>query len=332
MARYILSAFVAFALSTCVTARAVAFAPLAGRSIADRYPTGILSRQDNGGSGFQCNTTTEGSSSDCENPTVNTISDFCLLAPATPDSTIADSEGELVPWCTKEGHGTRVIPAGALQGVQFIKTDNYIQIAGFIDQTLVNIQSGDHGGVIAPHGQAPGGTPASNLMYTTGFSKDKTTAVQVHEWNSFIGDGTFCITVCPDDGAAKNAAGYCSVPSGSLGCAAISPNNAQKGVFEACQGEDKDLPGVDSTNGQTPSPTTHSVRTPATSNCQTFSSAALFADAPGLSATAGSTAASTNSGSVAAAGSVDITSGAKSTDMSVFVALVGAAFSAAFLA
>jgi hypothetical protein len=27
----------------------------------------------------------------------------------------------MVAWCTKEGYGTRIIPEGALQGVQFIR-------------------------------------------------------------------------------------------------------------------------------------------------------------------------------------------------------------------
>lgn len=29
--------------------------------------------------------------------------------------------GEMVAWCTKEGYGTRIIPEGALQGVQFTR-------------------------------------------------------------------------------------------------------------------------------------------------------------------------------------------------------------------
>lgn len=79
--------------------------------------------------------------------------DFCLWAPAESDSTISDTEGEEVAWCTKGGRGTRVIPDGALQGVQYIKTPDYIQIAGFIDQSKINIQTDDYGGELDPHGQ-----------------------------------------------------------------------------------------------------------------------------------------------------------------------------------
>ena len=58
----------------------------------------------------------------------------------------------MVAWCSKPGHGTRLIPAGALTGVQFLKAPDYIQIVGFIDQTKVNIASGDYGGEMDPHG------------------------------------------------------------------------------------------------------------------------------------------------------------------------------------
>ena len=78
--------------------------------------------------------------------------DFCLWAPPKPDSTIADTEGEEVAWCTKPGRGTHIIPPNALTGVQFMRTPDYLQVVGFIDQMLVNIQQGDEGGELDPHG------------------------------------------------------------------------------------------------------------------------------------------------------------------------------------
>ena len=79
-------------------------------------------------------------------------SDFCLWAPSVSNKTVGEAEGEMVAWCSKPGHGTRLIPAGALTGVQFLKTPDYIQIVGFIDQTKVNIAGGDYGGEMDPHG------------------------------------------------------------------------------------------------------------------------------------------------------------------------------------
>ena len=75
-----------------------------------------------------------------------TSSDFCIWGPPKPDSTIADTEGELVAWCTKPGRGTRIIPSGALTGVQFMQTPDYLQVTGHINQSLINILQGDTGG------------------------------------------------------------------------------------------------------------------------------------------------------------------------------------------
>lgn len=78
--------------------------------------------------------------------------DFCLWAPSKPNSVVANTEGEMVAWCTKPGRGTRLIPAGALKGVQFIKTPDYVQVVGFVDQSKINIQTDDFGGEMDPHG------------------------------------------------------------------------------------------------------------------------------------------------------------------------------------
>ena len=79
-------------------------------------------------------------------------SDFCLWAPSVPNKTVGAAEGEMVAWCSKPGHGTRLIPAGALTGIQFLKTPDYIQLVGFVDQTLLDIAPGDFGGEMDPHG------------------------------------------------------------------------------------------------------------------------------------------------------------------------------------
>jgi hypothetical protein len=78
--------------------------------------------------------------------------DFCLWAPPSGPSSIGDTEGEEVAWCTKPGRGTRVIPPGALQAVQFMRTPDYVQVVGFIDQTKINLLSNDTGGELDPHG------------------------------------------------------------------------------------------------------------------------------------------------------------------------------------
>lgn len=58
----------------------------------------------------------------------------------------------MVAWCTQPGHGARVIPPGAITGVQFVKSPDYVQVSGFMDQTQINMLAGDAGGEMDPHG------------------------------------------------------------------------------------------------------------------------------------------------------------------------------------
>jgi hypothetical protein len=81
------------------------------------------------------------------------VSDFCLWAPQEVDSTIADTEGEEVAWCTKKGHGTRIMLDGTFKGLQVLNTPDYTMITGLIDQTKLNIKDGDFGGELDSGGQ-----------------------------------------------------------------------------------------------------------------------------------------------------------------------------------
>jgi hypothetical protein len=81
------------------------------------------------------------------------LPDFCLWAPPSPNSTIGDTEAEEVAWCTKKGHGSRIMLDGTLLGVQVLNTPDYTMITGLIDQTKLNIQAGDYGGECDSGGQ-----------------------------------------------------------------------------------------------------------------------------------------------------------------------------------
>lgn len=81
------------------------------------------------------------------------VLDFCFFAPQNPNSTIADTEGEEVTWCTSKGHGARGIPPGTFTGLQVLRNSNYLQFVGFINQANVNIQPGDFGGELDSGGQ-----------------------------------------------------------------------------------------------------------------------------------------------------------------------------------
>lgn len=79
---------------------------------------------------------------------------FCLWgAPGTtPNQTIGDVEAAVVAYCSKSGHGARILPAGAITGLQVLKTSAYTQWTGYINQTALNLQEDDSGGELDPHG------------------------------------------------------------------------------------------------------------------------------------------------------------------------------------
>jgi hypothetical protein len=92
----------------------------------------------------------------------------------------------MVAWCTKPGRGTRLIPNGALRGVQFMKTPDYVQVVGFVDQQKINIQTEDWGGEMDPHGADLRGNPMGGLFYSNAFGPSKDNFVQVIEWHKYV--------------------------------------------------------------------------------------------------------------------------------------------------
>ncbi|KAL1940149.1 hypothetical protein VTO73DRAFT_9100 [Trametes versicolor] len=313
-----LSALLAFAAaSTGVLAQdstATSFVPLASKVFSwDDLPyqadTDDLVRGRQSGYN-RCNSTTEGAESLCQTAVINHLDDFCLWAPMQPDTTIGDSEGEEVAWCTKKGHGSRLIPAGALTGVQLTKTPGYIQVVGFIDQTKINIQSGDGGGELDPHGADLRGNPLGGLVYSNAFgtNTDNNTYTQVHEWHNFMGSNSFCFKVC--DPSGPNAADLCQHIYDRIGVSYNCPTAAQDGTFEYCDGDNQDPPGIYTSNGQVVTYTQpaeslgvissmpYDPKVPASSNCVQMASSALFTDL----AVATGAASSGASGSATASG------------------------------
>ncbi|KAG2141156.1 uncharacterized protein EDB93DRAFT_1089526 [Suillus bovinus] len=319
------------------------------------YPSGIPYQVDYNTAALRgpqvgyniCNSTTENQSSMCQTSFVNHIDDFCLWAPPQPNSTIGDTEGQEVAWCTKPGHGTRLIPAGALQGVQLIKTPNYIQIAGFIDQTQINIAANDYGGELDPHGADLRGNPLGGLMYSNAFPSNggnNNSYQQVIDWTNFMGGDGFCMKIC--DPAGQNQQALCQNIYDRLGCAYNAPNNAQKGVFEVCDGDDMSPVGVYTTNGATstyfqppeslgPITTVPYTPTPAaSSNCVTYTSSALYTGQPtptGATASSGASGAKSTASSTNSSASPAKTGGAATMGVSLGAGLAGVVFAMAFL-
>jgi len=300
--------------------------PLAQKHIPfDQIPFQVDT--SNGPRGIQtgfnlCNSTTESQTSNCQTAIVNNLDDFCIWGPQKPDSTIADTEGALVAWCTKPGHGTRVIPPGALTGVQWMQTPDYLQVTGRINQSLINILHGDTGGEEDPHGADGRGNPLGSLIYSTGFPSsngDNKTYVQVIEWHNFLGGDMFCMKVC--DPAGAHAADFCQHIFDRIGCAYNAPAAYQDGVFEKCKGDNQDFPGVYtgsdgqvSTFSQPPeslgpiSSMPYQPKVPASSDCSTYQSTDLYAAALSAFPTA-TTANSTASGAASTGGATRSGSG-----------------------
>ncbi|KDQ52651.1 hypothetical protein JAAARDRAFT_39905 [Jaapia argillacea MUCL 33604] len=364
MARYALLPLLAVA--TAVLAQDTA-TPLASKHFP--YPSGIPYQADPGTGvrgtqqGYNlCNSTTENQQSLCQTSFVNHIDDFCLWAPPKGPDTIGDTEGEEVAWCTKKGHGTRLIPPGALQGVQYLKTPDYIQIVGFIDQTQINLLANDSGGELDPHGADLRGNPLGGLMYSNAFPSNagnNNSFEQVIEWHNFMGGGAFCIKVC--DPAGAHAADYCQHVFDRIGCAYNDPNQAQNGTFEVCDSDDADYPGVYTANGTVmtyvqPAESLGAISTmpyqpkvAASSNCVTYQSSALYTDLVSVpptvptstgasakttgTAKSGSTPGATGSrsGSAAAATPTGASSGAEALAISTISGLAGVLFAMAFL-
>jgi len=274
----------------------------------------------------QCNSTTEGPGSMCQTSFVNSIDDFCLWGPSEPNSLVANVEGEMVAWCTKPGRGTRVIPEGALKGVQFLRAPAYLAVTGFIDQTMINIAAGDSGGEEDPHGADGLGNPMGSLMYSQGFGNvqggkiaDGTAWTQVVEWHNFMGGDQFCIKVC--DPSNSNAANYCQHIYDRIGCAYNVPAAYVNGTFESCESDNQMFPGVYvGDNGKTstytqPPESLGAISTlpyqpvvPQSSSCTPYTSASLYTALAGQTAAAQTTSTSAASSSAATSSSASSSS------------------------
>ncbi len=115
-----------------------------------------------------------------------------------------------------------------------------------------------------------------------------------------MGGGVFCLKAC--DPAGPNAAKYCEHVYDRIGCKYNAPAAYQDGVFESCLGANQDFPGIyTGSNGQVstyqqPAESLGAITTvpyepkiPASSQCTTYTSAQLYANAPAATISASAT-------------------------------------------
>ncbi|CCA70590.1 hypothetical protein PIIN_04527 [Serendipita indica DSM 11827] len=292
---------------------ASAFTPLASQSftytaLPYQADTGTGERGPQSGYNI-CNSTTENQQSKCQTAIINSIDDFCLWAPQDPNSVIGNVEGECVAWCTKPGHGTRLIPAGALTAVQFMKTPDYVQVTGLINQALINIAPNDDGGELDPHGADQRGNPLGGLVFSNAFPASNGNAnnyVQAIEWHNFMGGSAFCLKAC--DPSRPNAARLCEHVFDRIGCQYNAPAAYAPNVFESCLGDSQDFPGVYtgangvvSTYSQPPeslgaiTAIPYTPRIPASSSCTPYTSSAIYTANPSASISTSTSSSSSTS-------------------------------------
>jgi hypothetical protein len=170
---------------------------------------------------------------------LNSIDDFCLYGPPSPE-VIGNSEAYEVAWCTKARNNARIIPDGTFSGLSFLKTDFYIQLMGFGDFTKLNLIKGDFGGELDPHGAEGLGNPVGGNVTVNINGEDK----NVQEWMMYMAADQFCFRACINANATYSAAAMCEHKLDVMGCQFVMPGNYQfDGKFESCDADVAYPPG-----------------------------------------------------------------------------------------
>jgi hypothetical protein len=256
-----------------------------------------------------CNSTTLGANSNCQTLVFNSPDDFCLWGSPDANGAIGDVEAKVVAYCTKPYHGTRLIPPGAITGLQWVRTSAYIQAVGFIKNSGIGLSDTDSGGELDPHGADLQGNPLGGVVYSNGTTdSDGHNLAQVFNWNTFVGGGQFCFKACFNSVASPD---YCENRYDLIGCNYNMPNAAQDGQFLECDSDLQDPAGIfTGANGvvstySMPDPLTapppYQPKVPASRNCKTHASSDLFLVDTGATTVASATP--SGSASVTAGGS-----------------------------
>ncbi|ORY88150.1 hypothetical protein BCR35DRAFT_302083 [Leucosporidium creatinivorum] len=182
-------------------------------------------------------------SANCQSLWIGSAEDFCIFAPHAK-STVGSAERDVVAWCTKAGHGARLIPKGTFTGVHFIRTPHYIQITAVGDFTKINVAAKDEGGELDPHGADGYGNPVGGIVIAQNGAK----RVQIQEWSQFLAYNELSIRAClPGSDAAR----WCPHVYDVMGSEWNHPGNYKKGTFDSCTAKDVSYPpGVYKKNGK----------------------------------------------------------------------------------
>ncbi|KAL7414694.1 hypothetical protein BDY24DRAFT_384229 [Mrakia frigida] len=171
---------------------------------------------------------------------LNSYDDFCIFSPMTSGDTIGDTEETQVAWCTKPRNNARVIPDGTITGLHFVKTPLYVQVSGWGDLTKLNIQEGDEGGELDPHGATGNGNPVGGNVTSNVSGED----VSYEEWMNYVAYDSFCLRICTAENETYSAANECQHTFDLMGCAWVMPSDQTPDVFTSCDADAAYPPGV----------------------------------------------------------------------------------------
>ncbi|KAJ7659403.1 hypothetical protein B0H17DRAFT_1185523 [Mycena rosella] len=192
------------------------------RAASSSFPAGVIATGTQGVTNPPVATmpTTINQTSMARLLSINSIDDFCIFAPPSGPSVIGDTETIEVAWCTKPRNNARVIPDGVITGLSFLKTDFYVQIMGSGDFTKLNIQSGDEGGELDPHGATGAGNPVGGNVTTNivdGVDEP------IAEWMLYVDYNQFCIRACTNANSTYTAGFMCWHELDEMGCEFVMP-------------------------------------------------------------------------------------------------------------
>ncbi|KAK4049068.1 hypothetical protein OIV83_004430 [Microbotryomycetes sp. JL201] len=207
----------------------------------------------------------------CQTLWLGQAEDFCVFAPRTRVP-VGTGEREAVAYCTKKGHGARLIPKGTFKGMRWVRTSKYIQITAVGDFTKINVPAGDEGGELDAHGADGLGNPIGGIVIAKNNAGQR---VQIYEWAEFLAYNELSLRACFPGSDAKR---YCPHVYDVMGSQWNHPGKYSSG-FDSCNSKPSTLPpGVYSKNGglstwyQGQNPTPPAGPAPSVSNCRSVTS------------------------------------------------------------
>jgi len=178
--------------------------------------------------------------SDSRLASVNSVDDWCTFAPKDSTKELGDVEEEVVVYCTKPRNNARVIPDGTVTAAHFVKTPLYVQIMALGDFTKINIQKGDHGGELDPHGATGQGNPIGGNVTSNVTGKD----VSYQEWMNYVGFDNLCFRICYAGADDAKPTDVCNHVFDKVGCRWVMPGDYTPDSFDSCEADAAYPPGV----------------------------------------------------------------------------------------